>query len=265
MRSIFAAAYDCLLLTDPAQKCTAVFHLKELVDESGEVDLNKTAIIDKIAIPGRPEKPKLVLPREVPRRSLATQPGRVALVHAITHIEFNAINLALDAMYRFQDQPVEYYHDWLHVAFEEAQHFSMLRERLKQLGSDYGDFSAHDGLWEMAIKTADSVVARMALVPRVLEARGLDVTPGMIVKLQNHGDEITANILKIIFEQEIGHVAIGSHWFNYVCKQQGLQPEETFQALLQEYFTGRLQGPFQIEARRKAGFSEIELEAMQNM
>lgn len=146
MRSIFAATYDCLLLVDPVQKCAAVLHLKKQVDESDEIDLNKIAVIDKIAIPGRPEKPTLVLPREVPRRSSATQLGRVALIHAITHIEFNAINLALYVMYRFQDHPAEYYYDWLRVAFEEAQHFSMLRERLQQLSFDYGDFAAHDGL-----------------------------------------------------------------------------------------------------------------------
>ena len=263
MKSVFQAAHDCLLLKDPAQKCKAVFQLRQEINNS-DLGLKKTAGIKQIEFPGRPTKPNLVPPREVPRRSLATQQGRAALIHAITHIEFNAINLALDAVYRFQDQPVEYYNDWLRVAFEEAQHFSMLRNRLQQLGYDYGDFDAHNGLWEMAVKTAENIIARMALVPRVLEARGLDVTPGMILRLQNHGDTMTADILKIIFEQEIGHVAIGSRWFKFACEQQSLDPEQTFQDLLHRYFTGELRGPFQIEARRKAGFSDAELAVIQN-
>jgi len=263
LQSIFHTTHDCLLLTDPAHKCEAVFQLKEQINKDG-IDLNKTNAINHIAIPGRPNKPDLVAPRELPRRSLATKQGRAALIHAITHIEFNAINLALDAVYRFQDLPAEYYYDWLHVAFEEAQHFSMLHERLQQLGYTYGDFDAHNGLWEMAVKTAGDIIARMALVPRVLEARGLDVAPGMIMRLQNHGDTNTANILKLIFEQEIGHVAIGSRWFKYVCKQRGLQPEQTFQFLLRKYFSDGLHGPFQMEARRKAGFSDAELKDLKN-
>ena len=138
----------------------------------------------------------------------------------------------------------------------------MLRERLQQVGYDYGDFDAHNGLWEMAVKTDDNFVARMALVPRVLEARGLDVTPGMIDKLQGNGDMKTADMLKVILDQEIRHVAIGSRWFKYACKQKDLQPETTFRSLLGKYYTGGLQRPFHLEARRKAGFSESELEAL---
>ena len=261
MRALFQEAYHCLMRKDPSQKCTLVFQLKNYVDHH-DLDLNQTPSINKINIPGRPDKPRLVQPRDVPRRSLATQSGRAALVHAITHIEFNAINLALDAVYRFQEQPKQYYLDWVQVAFEEAQHFSMLNNRLQELGYQYGDFDAHNGLWEMAIKTADNVVARMALVPRVLEARGLDVTPGMISRLLHHGDKITADILQVIFEQEIGHVAIGSHWFKYACHQQGLVPEETFQKLLSEFMNGELRGPFQLDARRKAGFSDKELDVI---
>ncbi len=263
MRSIFADAYDCLMQSNPDDKCKQVFQLKEYIDHH-DLNLKCTDSIEKIDIPGRPEKPNLVQPRAVPRRSLATEQGRAALIHAVTHIEFNAINLALDAIYRYQKLPEKYYRDWLQVAFEEAQHFSMLRDRLQEQDYEYGDFDAHNGLWEMAIKTADNIIARMALVPRVLEARGLDVTPKMITKLQSHGDEATANILKIIFEQEIGHVAIGTRWFNYVCEQQGLIPEQTFQELLTKYMGGELRGPFQIEARKQAGFSDAELSALQN-
>ena len=263
MESIFDTAYFCLMLKDPVDKCNQVFNFKNDV-ENNCLNFKITASINTILSPGRPAKPILVSPRSLPRRSLTTEQGRIALIHAITHIEFNAINLALDAIYRFQDLPKEYYIDWLHVAFEEAQHFLMLRDRLLQLGHDYGDFEAHNGLWEMAVKTADHVITRMALVPRVLEARGLDVTPGMIINFQKHGDNATANILKIIFEQEIGHVAIGSRWFKFACKQQNLIPEPTFQSLLRTYFTGQLRGPFELEARRKAGFSTKELEVIQN-
>lgn len=264
MITVFHHALECLLHRQPEQKCSAVFDLQARFEKE-DLDLSTTSKIDPVVTPGRPENPKLVSPREVSRRNLATQEGRIALIHAIAHIEFNAINLALDAIYRFQSMPLEYYKDWMQVAFEEAQHFSMLQARLQELGHDYGDFEAHNGLWEMAIKTQGSVVARMALVPRVLEARGLDVTPGMIKRLQGHDDTETVKILEIIFEQEIGHVAIGSRWFNYACSLEDLAPEETFQSLLTKYMPGELRGPFELEARRKAGFSENELQALQNI
>ncbi len=233
--------------------------------DTGSLQFTQTPVVERVENPGRPPRPGLVSPKNVARRSLSTHQGRAAFIHAITHIEFNAINLALDAMYRFQNLPRGYYFDWVRVAFEEAQHFLMLRERLQQIGHDYGDFDAHSGLWEMAVRTADNFVARMALVPRVLEARGLDVTPGMIHKLQSHGDTETADILKIILDQEVGHVAVGSRWFKYACRQQDLQPEATFRVLLDRYYTGRLRGPFHLEARRKAGFSESELEMLQKI
>ncbi len=263
MLYVFQTALDCLLATEPERKCHAVFEFQQRFDLE---EHNFTALenVKKITVPGRPKNPLLVPPQQVPRRKLSTQEGRIALIHAITHIEFNAINLALDAMLRFQNMPKEYYRDWMQVAFEEAQHFTMLRKRLKQLDSDYGEFNAHNGLWEMAMKTCDSVVARMALVPRVLEARGLDVTPGMMKRLESVGDHETVAILKIIFEQEIGHVAIGSRWFAYACKHENLQPEETFQKLLSEFMSGELRGPFELEARKKAGFSDEELQALQN-
>ncbi len=264
MVAVFQESLKCLLLSQPEKKCAAVFALQARFDTE-ELDLTQTNEIDSVITPGRPAKPALVSPRNVARRNLATEEGRIALIHAIAHIEFNAINLALDAMYRFQNLPLEYYKDWMQVAFEEAQHFTMLSERLQDLGCEYGDFDAHNGLWEMAMKTQHSVIARMALVPRVLEARGLDVTPGMIKRLQGHGDHATVEILKIIFEQEIGHVAIGSRWFNYACELENVLPEETFQNLLKKYMAGELRGPFELEARKKAGFSVAELEALQNV
>lgn len=262
MNSIFESAFHCLMLSDPDKKCNSVFEFKSLFDENN-LNFNKTKSIEVIRSPGHPIKPNLVSPRNVPRRSLATKQGCIALIHAIAHIEFNAINLALDAIYRFQELPSEYYSDWLQVAVEESQHFLMLRDRMNQLNYDYGDFDAHNGLWEMALNTSDSALIRMALVPRVLEARGLDVTPGMIKKLYANGEDATAKILEIIFEQEIGHVAIGSRWFKYLCEQDNLQPDETFKILLSSRFTGKLHGPFELDARRSAGFSKVELEMIQ--
>ena len=264
MVEVFKESLTCLLLSQPEQKCLAVFGLQKKF-ETEVLNVSNADEIKSIVTPGRPDNPKLVSPRKVARRNLATEDGRIALIHAIAHIEFNAINLALDAMYRFRDMPEEYYKDWMQVAFEEAQHFTMLSKRLQDLGYEYGDFNAHNGLWEMALKTQHSVIARMALVPRVLEARGLDVTPGMIKRLQGHGDNATVEILKIIFEQEIGHVAIGSRWFNYACELENVIPEETFQNLLEEYMAGELRGPFELDARKKAGFSSAELEALQNI
>ena len=264
MLNVFKTACDCLQISEPKAKCQAVFEFQNQFD-SEELDFTALESVNSITVPGRPENPLLVPPQQVPRRKLSTEEGRIALIHAITHIEFNAINLALDAMLRFQDMPEDYYRDWMQVAFEEAQHFTMLNNRLQQLRHAYGDFDAHNGLWEMAMKTRDSVVARMALVPRVLEARGLDVTPGMMKRLESVGDHETVAILKIIFDQEIGHVAIGSRWFAYACRQEHLQPEETFQSLLNEYMSGELRGPFELEARKLAGFSDQELQALQDI
>jgi uncharacterized ferritin-like protein (DUF455 family) len=217
---------------------------------------------DAIAMPGRPPRPRLVHPRDLPRRGLGSDAGRAAFVHAIAHIEFNAIDLAWDAVYRFRDMPEAYYADWVGVAADEARHFAMLRERLQALGHDYGDFDAHNGLWEMAEKTALDGMARMALVPRVLEARGLDVTPGMIAKLRGLGDEATAGILELILREEVAHVAAGSRWFRWHCERAGLPPAPTFRALLREHAGPVLHGPFNREARLAAGFDPAELDSL---
>jgi uncharacterized ferritin-like protein (DUF455 family) len=217
-----------------------------------------------IGVPGRPARPCLVMSRNVPQRGLGTDEGRAALVHAIAHIEFNAINLAWDAVYRFRGMPDAYYRDWASVAHDEARHFTMLHARLAQLGHAYGDFDAHNGLWMMAVKTADSCLARMALVPRVLEARGLDVTPGMIKRLRTVGDDATANILEVILREEIPHVAAGTRWFRWCCEREGLEPDAAFRNLLADYVPGGLRGPFNIDARRAAGFNEDELVRLTN-
>lgn len=209
-------------------------------------------------IPGRPQRPDLVHPSRVPSRGLGSPEGRVALLHAVAHIEFNAINLALDACWRFRDLPDQYYRDWLSVAQDEARHFLMLNRRLSELGHAYGDFPAHNGLWEAAEKTRHDVLVRMALVPRVLEARGLDVTPGMIVRLQQVGDLETVRILRIILEEEVRHVALGTAWFRLLCRQRGLDPARTFTQLLAEY-NMRLRLPLNHAARELAGFEPAEL------
>ena len=212
------------------------------------------------ALPGRPALPRLVPADQVPRRSPFTQAGRAALLHAICHIEFNAINLALDAVWRFAGMPKEYYRDWLQVAGEEALHFSLLHAHLQTLGHCYGDFDAHDGLWQMTEATRDDIVARMALVPRTLEARGLDATPPIQAKLRKAGDHAAVAILDIILRDEIGHVAIGNHWYRWLCARDGLDPQALYPALVARYAAPRLRPPFNRAARLAAGFSAQELD-----
>lgn len=263
MPHLLDLARDCIDCTDPARTLalTAAAHqaLLEGRVALGDDDLPPRAI----AAPGRPLRPRLVLPRELPRRGLGTPVGRAALVHAVAHIEFNAIHLAWDAVYRFRGMPDDYYRDWAAIAADEARHYAMLSARLAELGHAYGDFDAHDGLWQMAEATADSVLARMALVPRVLEARGLDVTPGMITRLRAVGDDATADMLEIILREEVAHVAAGSRWFRWCCARDGLEPGATFRGLLQEHLRAGLKGPFNLAARRAAGFAEDELAALE--
>ncbi|GAA0395956.1 ferritin-like domain-containing protein [Cocleimonas flava] len=248
---------------DTSEKQSMVAQLREAW-EKGELDRKDSALIE-IPVPGRPDRPDLLNPGLLKQRKLGSELGRATLVHAILHIEFNAINLALDAVYRFRDMPEAYYSDWLKVAAEEAYHFSLLEKRLADLGYAYGDFPAHNGLWEMVLKTDHDVLIRMALVPRVLEARGLDVTPGMIERLLKAGDNETVDILRIILNDEIGHVAIGSRWFKYCCANKELNPEETFRNLLIEYMGKGLSGPFHEEARLQAGFSQEEIDDLVKM
>lgn len=260
--NLFDAARACLDAASPEEKVAATFATAEAF-ERGELATPVDAPVpEPIRMPGRPERPVLVHPRNLPKRGLGTPEGRAAFVHAIAHIEFNAIDLAWDAVYRFRGMPPEFYADWVAVARDEARHFELLRARLRQLGHDYGDFDAHNGLWEMAEKTAHDGLARMALVPRVLEARGLDVTPGMIVKLSSMGDEATVGILEVILREEVAHVAAGSRWFRWYCEHAGVEPRTTFRALLAEYARAVLYGPFNIEARSAAGFDEDELAAL---
>ena len=261
MVASFDAIDRCLNERDPDAKCIAVAALWADVQDAG-LAAPPVEPAPPIGVPGRPQRPELVPPQKVPRRRLGSDAGRAALVHAIAHIEFNAINLALDAAWRFRDRPPGYYTDWLSVAADEARHFQLLATRLGELGHRYGDFPAHDGLWDMAMKTADSCLERMALVPRVLEARGLDVTPGMIERLRQAGDERTIAALEVILAEEVRHVEIGTRWFHVCCAEAGVDPDETFLTLLETRFDGRLKGPFNVPARTEAGFSERELLAI---
>lgn len=209
--------------------------------------------------PGRPERPRLVHPREVPRRALGRIEGRIALAHAVAHIEFNAIHLALDAALRFVGLPREFYSDWLQVAQDEARHFALLRDWLRANGADYGDCDAHNGLWEAAEKTAHDALLRMALVPRVLEARGLDVTPGMIERLRQVRETALVEVLETILHEEVAHVAVGTRWYRHLCDQRGVEPVAMFRQLLREYQVA-LRPPLNREARYRAGFVEAELD-----
>ena len=219
-------------------------------------------------LPGCPARPALCTFLDVPRRSPFTLDGLAALLHAVTHIEFNAINLALDAIWRFADMPPAYYRDWLKVAAEEALHFSLLRAQLQAMGWDYGDFAAHTGLWDMTRKTERDVLARMALVPRTLEARGLDATPPMQAKLRKVGTPHAlraVDILDIILKDEIGHVAIGNHWYRHLCAARGLEPVATYALLAAAYGAPRLKGPLNLQARAQAGFSAAELALLSSL
>jgi uncharacterized ferritin-like protein (DUF455 family) len=259
---VYEALRLALAETDPEAKAAAAIGIAAAL-ASGALSIDEHAPAPAaIASPGRPARPLLVPVREVPSRGLGTVEGRAALLHAVAHIEFNAINLALDAAWRFRGMPREYYLDWTSVAADEARHFRLLRARLRELGYDYGDFNAHNGLWEMAEKSADRCLARMALVPRLLEARGLDVTPGMIARFRALGDAASVAVLETILREEVGHVAIGSRWFAWCCAREGLAPEDTFIELLREVARGALRGPFNLEARRAAGFDDGELERL---
>jgi uncharacterized ferritin-like protein (DUF455 family) len=196
---------------------------------------------------------------------VGSKAGRAALLHAIAHIEFNAINLALDAAWRFPFMPHDFYKDWVCVAREEAMHFGLLLERLREYGLTYGDLPAHNGLWEAAYKTRFDLLARLALVPRTLEARGLDVTPVLREKLAEAGDHASAAVLDVILQDEVGHVAIGNYWYNFLCEREGCSALTTHAELASRYETSLPHPPFNWEARRRAGFNDADLLYFQDL
>ena len=253
-------ALAALCVPDPADKVAAV---RALWREAPGLPLGERPQPPAGPLPGRPDRPRLIDPHRVPQRSPHTVAGRAALLHAICHIEFNAINLGLDAVWRFDGMPRAFHDDWLRVAHEEAEHFSLLHELLLQLGHRYGDFDAHDGLWAMCEKTRDDIVARMALVPRTLEARGLDATPLIQQRLRAVGapDALAlCDRLDIILRDEVGHVAIGNHWYRWLCERLGLEPVAHYRVLVKRHAAPRLRPPFNDTARRAAGFTQAELD-----
>ncbi|MES9863171.1 MAG: ferritin-like domain-containing protein [Candidatus Thiodiazotropha sp. LLP2] len=260
--SLYQAARACLMCDSVNDKLAMTEETAKAWAE-GELTLTGWTNADAITQAGHPQRPELVDPSQLPRRGVGSDEGRLALIHAIAHIEFNAINLAWDAVQRFPDLPPEFYNDWIQVAVEEVDHFRRLRVRLQAGGVDYGDFPGHNGLWEMAVRTAHDPLVRMALVPRMLEARGLDVTPGIMNRFSKINDLQTVDALEVILREEVGHVQFGSRWFNYLCQQRGLNPEETYFDLLENFLNGEIRCPLHHQARLDAGFSQSELQRLE--
>lgn len=257
MISLRNQALHLLLVTDPSEKAAGTRGLDLTMAVGADEPIDEVA-----GIPGRPSRPELVSPTQIKSRSLRNPEGHAALVHALCHIELNAIDLALDMSFRFAGMPDAFYLDWLRVAQEEALHFSLLRDHLANLGFEYGSFPAHNALWEMAERTKHDLLARISLVPRTMEARGLDASPPLKAKLVSIGDQQGAAILDVILRDEIGHVLVGNNWYRYLCDERGLDPVSTYAELAQKYSAPRPRGPFNIEARRAAGFDDAELAAL---
>ena len=257
MSTLRDEALRVLVETEPDRKLAHAASIDSMLPTGG--DLHRA---EPDGIPGRPARPALVPHTALRSRSIATTEGRAALVHAIAHIELNAIDLAADAVWRFAGMPDAYYREWTRVLREEAIHFGLLRDHLRAMGFDYGSFPAHNALWEMAERTRHDVLARMALVPRTLEARGLDASPAVRAKLQAAGDEAGAAIIDVILRDEVGHVAIGNQWFAWLCRERGLDPISTFASLAAAHDAPRPRGPFNVAARRAAGFTEAEIAAL---
>lgn len=258
--SLRHAALDALAEPDPCKKITAVKQLALTLPVCAHADIQPTR-----PLPGRPARPQLVDPRKVALRSAHTPEGKAALIHSIAHIEFNAINLALDIIWRFTGMPDDFYRDWLQVAREEAYHFSLVRGHLAASGYQYGDFAAHNGLWDMAEKTRDNLLARLALVPRTLEARGLDVSPAIQKRLRDAGDRKGVDILDIILRDEIGHVQIGNRWYLYCCERDQRDPVAAYAELMDAYGVARPRGPFNVQARMAAGFTQADIDWLNSL
>ncbi|MBC5766377.1 ferritin-like domain-containing protein [Ramlibacter albus] len=255
-------ALQVLCSADPGEKVRAA---RELGTAAASLPVSQAAPAATLPVPGRPQRPALVHAARVPKRSPFKPEGLAALLHAIAHIEFNAINLAADAAWRFDGMPREFHLDWVRVMAEEAYHFTLLQDHLRTLGYDYGDFDAHDGLWAMCEKTKDDVVARMALVPRTLEARGLDATPQIQEKLRNVGTPAAmraVEILDVILRDEVGHVAIGNRWYRWLCEREGYDPVAHYGVVAAKFDAPRLYPPFNEEARLRAGFTNEEFASL---
>jgi uncharacterized ferritin-like protein (DUF455 family) len=260
MKNLYDMAEACLHQANINEKLELTHHARQLLAD-GHLSFTPNRPAAPIVSVIFPEKPILQAPRNMPKRKITSPEGVIAFFHAIAHVEFMAIYLAWDLLYRFRGLPEQFYQDWLIVADEEAQHFELLRQHLRSLNVEYGDLPAHGGLWDHAVETADDLLARLALVPRCMEARGLDVTPAIITKFAAQNDEVAVAILNRILTDEVKHVERGSHWFKTVCNQQGLQPETQYRALITQYYRGgKPKGPFNREMRKIAGFSDAELD-----
>lgn len=259
LNTIFDFAECCLFDNDIAQKLELT-HKAWQRAEAGQLSFSASRPPRLISETQFPDKPRLLMPRDMPRRRLDTLEGRAAFFHALAHIEFMAIYLAWDIIYRFRGLPDAFYRDWLKIADEEALHFQLLREHMSDFPVEYGDLPAHKGLWTHAEDTANDLLARLAVVPRCMEARGLDVTPGMIDKLKILGDEVGVAILTRIYQDEVGHVERGSYWFNYFAAQLGLDPEQTYKEKILACYQGKPKGPFNREMRIIAGFTHNEID-----
>ena len=258
MENIFNLASQCLHHAHLNNTLQTTHYAKQCA-ESQQLSFKSLDVVRPISDTQFLNKPELLAPRDMPRRRLNSPLGKVAFFHALAHIEWMAIYLAWDMLYRFRGLPEQFYQDWLSIADEEAQHFKLIRQHLLTMGCDYGDLPAHQGLWEHAEDTQADVLARLAMIPRCMEARGLDITPQMIEKFKQQGDEASVALLSRILEDEIGHVKIGSDWFKYVCEQQGLNSDKTYQQLIEKYYNGKPKGPFNRELRIIAGFSDAEI------
>ena len=252
--SLAHACRDVLLTSDARQKAAKARETASLW-RNGSLQRDTTALKHWPDRPARPAAPKLVAPQDMPKRRMSSPTGRKNQLHALAHIELNAIDLAFDMAGRFihADVPDNFIDDWIKVGADEGRHFLMLADRLEELDMNYGDLPAHDGLWQAAYDTRDDLLGRLVIVPLVLEARGLDVTPLMIEKFLQADDHKSAKMLEIIFEDEKAHVQAGTRWFHYLCQEQSLDPQNIFQTMVQRYFTGRLKPPFNDEARAQAG------------
>ncbi len=258
MKNIFTIAETCLHQADPVLKIETTHYAQGLFN-NGQLSFDSITPVLDIAKTKFPDKPQLLKPRDMPRRRLSSITGRAAFFHALAHIEFIAIYLAWDILYRFRGFPEKFYQDWLQVADEEAQHFTLIRQHLQEMGVDYGDLPAHSGLWQHAEDTAGDILARLALVPRCMEARGLDVTPQMIKKFKQQDDQKSVKLLTRILSDEVGHVKIGSYWFKKLCQQRGFNHEEKFKQMITTYYQGKPKGPFNRDLRIIAGFSDAEI------
>ncbi|WP_241235115.1 ferritin-like domain-containing protein [Amphritea opalescens] len=264
MQNLYAQTKEAFLTADPDLKIQLT---QQAVSRwnAGELEWLDGDTPEYLQQPGQPDKPDIVLPSDVNARKFGKEEGRAALIHSLAHIELTAVNLALDAVYRYRDMPQAFYADWMQCAAEEANHFMALRGRLREMGYDYGSFKAHGELWGMAIDTADDMLERMGIVHRALEARALDVIPKAIQRFDQAGDSRMIEILTMIGNEEIGHVSSGTRWYHYQCQQRQLEPNQTFIDLLWKYMKGPLKGPLNHEARLQAGFTEQEMTMIKMM